>query len=193
MLDSFTASNFDATYYSYLLEKIIISAAELEIPIIVIPLIEQMSFATSGGNFFSQVIEILCPACSIATQKNVILALELDLNPHEVEKLFSQLPPEIKINYDTGNSAALGFDPLDELSLYGSKIVDIHIKDRRKDGPSVLLGTGDANLNIVAEFIMQTHFSGPVILQAYRDTEAVKLTNIQGQWFRSLLELSANS
>ena len=39
------------------------------------------------------------------------------------------------VNYDTGNSAALGYDPDEEFKSYGHKITDLHIKDR-------LLGTG---------------------------------------------------
>ena len=52
----------------------------------------------------------------------------------------------ISINYDIGNSLALGYDFKEELNLYHNKISEVHIKDRKLNGPSVLIGTGLAKL-----------------------------------------------
>ena len=47
----------------------------------------------------------------------------------------------VTVNYDTGNSASLGFDPVEEFKSYGHKITDLHIKDRLLGDASVPLGT----------------------------------------------------
>ena len=36
----------------------------------------------------------------------------------------------IKVNYDSGNSASLGYDPTDEFAAYGERVGSVHIKDR---------------------------------------------------------------
>ena len=49
------------------------------------------------------------------------------------------------INYDTGNSASLGWDVEEEFANYFDRIYNIHIKDRTLGGTTVDLGTGDVN------------------------------------------------
>ena len=49
------------------------------------------------------------------------------------------------LNYDTGNSASLNFDPCQEFKKNGSIIKNIHIKDRKKFGGTVPLGKGSLN------------------------------------------------
>ena len=43
----------------------------------------------------------------------------------------------VKVNYDTGNSASLGYDIKEEFAEYGNLISDIHIKDRLVNAGSV--------------------------------------------------------
>ena len=47
--------------------------------------------------------------------------------------------PFFKINYDTGNSASMGYDFKEELQTYAQYITNIHIKDRVFKGGSVIL------------------------------------------------------
>ena len=96
----------------------------------------------------------------------------------------------ITVNYDIGNSAALGFDPLEELNAYGEKISDIHIKDRLLDGGSVKLGTGNANIPEFLKLIEDFNYSGPLIMQAYRDDEGVSIFEEQLNWVKTFLECS---
>ena len=62
----------------------------------------------------------------------------------------------VTVNYDIGNSAALGYDLVEELDYYGKRITDIHLKDRVLGGGPVELGKGDADIyaffNILKEF-----------------------------------------
>ena len=62
----------------------------------------------------------------------------------------------IKANYDIGNSASLGYDPIVELNAYGHKILNVHVKDRKLKGTTVPLGSGDANIKLV--FSKLSHF-----------------------------------
>ena len=45
--------------------------------------------------------------------------------------MLNALPhPVIKVNYDSGNSASLGYSVTEEFAAYGNRIGSIHIKDR---------------------------------------------------------------
>ena len=59
----------------------------------------------------------------------------------------------IGANYDIGNSASLGYDFEEELSSYGERIYNVHIKDRVLGGTTVEFGTGDSNINGVLKFL----------------------------------------
>jgi L-ribulose-5-phosphate 3-epimerase len=56
---------------------------------------------------------------------------ECDFTPVEMARFIARLPAEwFGINYDIGNSAALGFNPTEEFAAYGARVVNVHIKDR---------------------------------------------------------------
>ncbi len=57
----------------------------------------------------------------------------------------------VKVNYDSGNSASLGYDPRDEFAAYGARVGSVHIKDRVKGGSTVPLGTGDTDFMALFE------------------------------------------
>ena len=59
------------------------------------------------------------------------------------------------MNYDIGNSASLGYIPAEELSAYGERISDVHVKDRAFGGGSVILGKGSANIPEFFELLTQ--------------------------------------
>ena len=49
--------------------------------------------------------------------------------------LLDEIPhPLVKVNYDSGNSAALGYRPFDEFAAYGDRVGSFHIKDRLLGG-----------------------------------------------------------
>ena len=89
----------------------------------------------------------------------------------------------VTVNYDIGNSAALGYDPIEEFKAYGYKISDLHIKDRLLGGESVPLGKGNANFSQIFDLLLKYEYQGIMIFQAYRDDEGVKVFKDQLTWF----------
>ena len=73
----------------------------------------------------------------------------------------------VKVNYDIGNSASLGFDIYEEFKLYGNRISDIHIKDRELGGSSVKLGAGNANFKSFFEVFSKIDFKALLSLNGY--------------------------
>ena len=77
-------------------------------------------------------------------KSGVKVLFETDLGPEENLRFIKSLPENtFGINYDTGNSASLGYNVNEELMAYGDRVGNIHIKDRVFNGASCLLGTGD--------------------------------------------------
>ena len=117
------------------------------------------------------------------------MSLETDLNAKQFGELLSSLDsPKVTVNYDIGNSAASGYNPIDELSAYGERISDIHIKDRLLDGGSVKLGTGNADIPRFLKLLEKFDYSGPFVMQAFRDEEGVSIFKEQLEWVKAYID-----
>ena len=154
-------------------KKLIQNCSELGISNIVIPCVDQSSLQSKSHiqDFINQIQKII----PFAEKFNVHLALETDLDPSAFKNLLHQLnSPSITVNYDTGNSASLGYNFREELRFYGDRVSDLHIKDRILGGGSVFLGTGEVNLSKFIHEFNILKFEGPIIMQLYRDEEGLK-------------------
>jgi len=75
------------------------------------------------------------------------------------------------INYDIGNSAAAGFNPIEEIDSYGDRIWNVHVKDRLLNGTTVELGSGNADFIRVFRALAGCEYKGNYILQTARATD----------------------
>lgn len=102
-------------------------------------------------------------------EMNVQFAFESDFPPAELKRMISRLPSEtFSINYDMGNSGALGFKADEELAAYGDRVSNVHIKDRVLGGTTVPLGTGNVNFEMVFHWIQKIGYQGNLIFQSAR-------------------------
>lgn len=148
---------------------------------IVIPCVDQSSLKTQEDT--ERFIKNIGPSRDLAEDMGVRLCLETDLAPQAFAELLAGLgSPVFSVNYDTGNSASLGYDVREEFSAYGRRITDVHIKDRVRDGGSVMLGTGDTDFDTFFSLLGETGYDGPLIMQAYRDDEGVEVFRTQLEW-----------
>ncbi len=170
-----------STHSGQMLQLLLFKAKKLSINDIVIPCVDQAAFRNE------QQMVLFCrnigPARDVAEKLQIHLALETDLPPKNLLTLLEMLDsPIFTVNYDTGNSAALGYNPIEELAAYGSRISDVHLKDRVKNAGSVELGTGDTDFQSFFDALIQTDYNGPLIMQAYRDDEGVAIFKKQLHW-----------
>ena len=151
---------------------------------IVIPCVDQSSLKDEAAK--QRFVNRLQPMQELAEKLSINLSLETDLGPDEFGSLLNKFASKrITVNYDTGNSASLGFDPIKEFECYGSRISDIHIKDRKLKGGSVLLGTGDTDFKSFFKLLSKLDYNGPFILQAFRDDEGLEITKQQFNWVKT--------
>jgi L-ribulose-5-phosphate 3-epimerase len=100
---------------------------------------------------------------------NVMIVFESDNDPVSYKKFLDKLDSDLfGVNFDIGNSAALGNCIEEEISLYGERIFNVHVKDRIFKGTTVALGTGDANLPVAIRALEQHGYTGNYILQTAR-------------------------
>ncbi len=168
------------------LSKILDCAIQNNINNIVIPCVDQASLRDKSD--LRRFADRLGTVLDKAEKHNINLALETDLDP-QTFGMFLELigSPSVTVNYDTGNSAALGYNPKEELSVYGDRISDLHIKDRLSGGGSVVLGTGNVDFDCFFEALILLRYDGPFIMQAYRDEEGKEIFLDQLNWLIPML------
>jgi sugar phosphate isomerase/epimerase len=165
---------------------LLLGAVKIGVSDIVIPCVDQSSLASEWmkDNF----VNAITPLFGVLNELNINLSLETDLNPLEFSLLLERFDcSHVTVNYDTGNSASLGYDPVEELRAYGKRITDVHIKDRLLGGASTILGNGDANLKSFFTELRGLNYQGPFILQAYRDDEGLEVFKKQLSWIRQCM------
>jgi len=118
------------------------------------------------------------------------ILLECSLPPREFGGLLEEIgQPRVLVNYDSGNSASLGYDADEEFAAYGERIGSVHIKDRVLGGFTVPLGEGDADYPKLLRNLERIGFSGKFILEAARSTAgqegawAVRNRKFVENWF----------
>ena len=131
---------------------------------IILPILEKNDIIMSDKR--NQFIEMINTS-SILDQNNIEEVILL-------EKLNQK---KIKICFDVGNSASYGYDPNRVIKTLGNRIGSVHIKDRKYNGPSVPLGTGNVNFHDVFKNLKLINFNGNYSLQIFRDknTDNVRL------------------
>ena len=163
------------------LEQLIDTSGRLGIRDIVIPCVDQSSLVDEID--IMAFVNVIQPLAKKAQTKDVNLSLETDLAPRAFAKLLDRIGSKaVTVNYDMGNSAALGYDPVEEFSAYGDCITDIHIKDRLQGGGPVVLGEGHCDFDTVFYLINKSTYTGPLIMQAYRDDEGLVIFEKQRAW-----------
>jgi L-ribulose-5-phosphate 3-epimerase len=169
------------------LNRLLETSFRLGITDIVIPCVDQSTL--DGAEAVERFVKQMSTIISVIEEKGINLSLETDLPPVSFVALLGKLnSKKFTVNYDIGNSAALGYDPVIELTAYGDRITDIHIKDRVLGGGPVTLGEGNADFVKFFNKLKEFKYEGPFIMQAYRDEEGVDVFKKQLAWITPYLE-----
>ena len=115
-------------------------------------------------------LAVLKEVIPVAEHTEVEIHLETDLYPDGFAGLLTAADHAlVRANYDTGNSASLGYDAQKELTMLGPWLGSVHIKDRLRGGGTVPLGAGAVDFGACFRMLREIGFEGPFILQAARD------------------------
>ena len=137
------------------------------IQMMVVPLVDNGRLDTAEQE--NDLVDFLLAQQPFLAQHQLQVIFESDFTPTELARFIARLPVErFGINYDIGNSAALGFKPAEEFAAYGERVVNVHVKDRVLGGTTVPLKAGSANFDAVFVALAQKNYQGNFILQTAR-------------------------
>jgi L-ribulose-5-phosphate 3-epimerase len=144
----------------------------------VVPFVDASRIETDQE--FEEVITTLRHILVISERTGIEIHLETSLPPARFATLLERLPhPLLKVNYDSGNSSSLGYNPREEFDAYGKRVGSVHIKDRLLGGSTVPPGKGDADFETLAECLKSVDYSGDFILQVARSVSGSEVNWIR--------------
>ena len=131
------------------------------------PFIESCSLKKFSAKEVDKIFSLLL---SLESSNNIDFALELDINCNEIDKKLADiLETNVFINLDMGNTISYGFNIDEEIENYSSQIINVHVKDRRINGPTVPLGKGDTNVEYIINKLYSCGYKGSFTLQLARE------------------------
>lgn len=155
------------------LRAVCAACAQAGVRMLVIPLVDAGRIETR-----EQEADVLRTLTGLE-RSGVSIVFESDYEPAALARFIAQLGPDFGVNYDIGNSASLGFDPAEEIGAYGTRIRNVHVKDRVRGGTTVPLGTGGADFAAVFGALRRTRYAGNYILQTARAADGEHRTALE--------------
>ena len=149
------------------LEELAINGEKIGAKIIEIPLVDNSSLKTEKDK--KEIVTNLKKVIPKIKDLGLIFTLETDLPPEEFLNLLEMFEKNtVYANYDTGNSASLGYNINEEFKILKNKIKNIHVKDRIFNGTTVPFGLGDTNFEEFFKILNKSEYSGDLIIQGSR-------------------------
>jgi hexulose-6-phosphate isomerase len=146
----------------------------VEVKLLVLPIVAESG--VFNKNHLANLIKFLNVIEKDLAKTEKQIAIECEFDTSSMARMLSELNPEyFGINFDMGNSASLGHNPEEELSICNGRILNVHIKDRPLAGRTVNLGDGAVNFRKISELLNNQDYTGNMILQAARDFEKDEL------------------
>ena len=141
--------------------------AAVGITMLVVPLVDNGRLEDADQE--EALVRFLESQADFLAANRLKVVFESDYVPQELARFIARLNPVLfGINFDIGNSAALGFNPQEEFAAYGQRVMNVHVKDRVLGGTTVPLGAGSANFEAVFAALAQINYRGNFILQTAR-------------------------
>ena len=137
-----------------------------------------------------QAIQILKRLTKKAEKNNIIITLETSLSAINIRTLINEVGSDnLKINFDLGNSCALGEITEHVIHELEDLIYSVHIKDRKRlFGTTVPLGKGDVNFVACFKSLKKINFKGDIVIQGARDRNDIKTAKKYLSFVRNLLK-----
>lgn len=152
------------------LKAILKASASLGVRFVLIPLVDNGSLTTPEQE--ASLIEGVLPFREYLVEKQMKIVFESDFAAERLAQFIERFPADaFGINYDIGNSAALGYAAAEEIGSYGKRIDNVHVKDRMLHGTTVPLGTGNADFPAVFSALRKAGYAGNFILQTARASD----------------------
>ena len=148
-------------------EAVAVACAKVGIKFIVVPLVDNGAMTSADEE--QAVVEAFAKRADWLKAQGLAVVFECDYPPQKLADFIARFPQTVfGVNYDIGNSAALGYDSAEEIAAYFPRILNVHVKDRKLGGTTVALGTGNAKLAQTIGDLVRRGYRGFYILQTAR-------------------------
>jgi hexulose-6-phosphate isomerase len=169
------------------LTNILLNAKEVGAIGVEIPFVDSSSIKNENEKI--ELILCMQDAFGLAKEIELKVSLETDLNPTSFKDLLERINLEhVHANYDIGNSASLGFNPIEEIKAFGNRILNVHVKDRILGGATVPLGAGNSDIKLVFQKLNEIGYSGGITMQAARGEDDVAVAKEQLSYTLELIK-----
>ena len=166
------------------------ACSKVGITLVVVPLVDNGSLDNIEQENY--LVDFLLAEESLINNLGIKIIFESDFEPSDLLRFISRLSDvNFGINYDIGNSAALGLNPVDEFQAIGSRIFNVHVKDRPLNGTTVPLGDGDADFALIFELLQSHGYASNYILQTARAKDN-RHSSVLSNYQRSVLNWMKN-
>jgi sugar phosphate isomerase/epimerase len=124
----------------------------------------------------------------LAADSNLQLALEFTLSSDEIIKEFNRRSlKNVGICFDLGNTKAAGFSPQIDIKKLGDLIKHVHIKDRKVDGPNVMLGEGGVDFDDCFASLKIIGYMGLFVLETCYLVDPVREATINLNFIKNII------
>jgi len=139
---------------------------------VVLPFLDNSKIESDAEE--AEVVKVMRRALAHAEKAGIELDFETSLDPQRLKAVLAKLP-QLKVNYDSGNSASLGYDVREEMAAYSDRIGGVHVKDRIRGGGTVPLGTGNAEIPVLLSHLYKIGYKGDFVMEAARGESGKEL------------------
>ena len=167
-----------------ILPRLVKNAKKIGCKNIILPLFEASDIDAYGEKGFA----ILEKICNKIADDKVQILLETDISMEKVAEFCNRFSSRVGICYDIGNATGLGKDVVCEIVKYGQVIRNVHLKDKKKGGTTVMFGTGDAPFAECFKQLEKINYQGYLILESYYEN-AIEDTKQNFEYIKDILVL----
>lgn len=96
--------------------------------------------------------------------------------------------PYVGAYFDVGNAQMLGSNSVADIHCLGDRIVQVHIKDPRKDRTPCYVGEGEIDLEGCVKALAEVEYSGPLVFETPPLDDAVSTAERNLRTLKSLVE-----
>lgn len=158
--------------------QVLEACGAIDIRFVVVPLVD--NGALEGKDQQDVLERVLIDFVPLLKEKQLAIVFESDFPPAKLAEFIARLPSDsFGLNFDMGNSASLGWDPEEEIATIGSRILNVHVKDRVLHGTTVPLGQGNVNFSKVFSLLHNIHYDGNLILQTARASDGTHAATLK--------------
>ncbi len=122
---------------------------------------------------------------TIAEDKGVCLSLETSLEAPELVRIVESVGSDyLRVYFDTGNTASIGHDMVQEIETLGEHIAQVHVKDY----PSRTLGEGNVDFDETVGTLKKVGFNGYLVLETPASDDSAGAASSNLTYIRRVVE-----